>query len=233
MIELTIQGLSSEADGKAQVVWLAGPEADLMLPIVVDSAEAAAIYASMGQDIGVPLPHDTVAALLEHFGAIVVEARLSTENGTGLRAELVFEAGAQFTSPARPGDAVAIAQRYGAPILLDEEALQRLGYQVEQRADGLYVAQKRHGADDESSWQPPTQQQIESAVDELLQSDVIEPPPPSAPGPGHDTAPDADEIGQLQAAMDAAAEREDFERAAELRARLAAARRRRGPSWDD
>lgn len=104
------------------VLLLRESDGHRLLPIWIGAVEATAIaFAQQEVEPPRPLTHDLLCQVLtefEHELQCVAITRL--EDGV-FYAELQFTDGTSLS--ARPSDAIAIALRVGAPVLVDEEVL--------------------------------------------------------------------------------------------------------------
>ena len=125
MIEMMVQGLSTEPRTNATIRWLRERRGDIVLPLLIEDTEALSIYTTLAHCPRVrPLAHDLIKSILEHFHASVAEADLTELRDGLLHAEIVLEsAQGSYHLPAQPYDAIALALRSGAPIYLSETVL--------------------------------------------------------------------------------------------------------------
>lgn len=108
---------------------------ELILPIWIGPNEAAAIaMALQGVAPPRPLTHDLFAATLERLGVPLRQVRITRlEEGT-FYGELVLGTDADTVVDARPSDAIALALRVGATILVAQDVLAEAGVPVEQES---------------------------------------------------------------------------------------------------
>lgn len=124
LVEVEVRGLGTDESSGTTVIVL-GHE-DALLPMVIGLAEAASISKALGQtDLPRPVAHDLLAEVLEISGAELEQVEvLELRDGTYF-AVLVLELadGRVERVDARPSDAIALALRTGAPILVNEHLL--------------------------------------------------------------------------------------------------------------
>ncbi|MCS6913685.1 MAG: bifunctional nuclease family protein [Myxococcales bacterium] len=92
----------------------------------VGLGDAQALRAGLGEvQLTRPLPHDLTVAALRIGGTELVHVEITGPEPGGYQAELVLRdaAGQVHRVPARPVDAVALALRTGAPVVITREAL--------------------------------------------------------------------------------------------------------------
>ena len=124
MLEVEVRGLGTDESSGATVLVLGDGEA--VLPMVIGLAEAASISKALGQtDLPRPVAHDLLAEFLDVSDSSlqrveVVDLREGTYYAV-LVVELADESVVRVDS--RPSDAIALALRTGAPILVSEHLL--------------------------------------------------------------------------------------------------------------
>lgn len=126
MIEMRIVGVRVEMPTQQPILMLTEAAGPRSLPILIGSAEAAAI--AMHQQ-GVrpprPLTHDLLGNVISALGRSVVQVRVVEFREGTFFGELVFDDGT--TVSARPSDAVALAVRVEIPVFVSEEVLAEAG----------------------------------------------------------------------------------------------------------
>jgi uncharacterized protein len=106
---------------------------DKAIPVFVESLVAHSIREALaGQTPARPLSHDLMHTILESLDAKVTQAVITLKNGTFYGALTIEVAGKPRVFDSRSSDAIALAIRFKAPILLDQSLLDSIG--VEQRA---------------------------------------------------------------------------------------------------
>jgi bifunctional DNase/RNase len=132
MIEMHIQGVTTDKKTQLQIAWLEGVKGSVMFPVVVGGLEALSISSTIHrQPLKRPNAHDLMESILDHFDARVERVEITEISQGLLRANVVVEAnGDQRELGARASDAVALAAKYQAPIFLSERVLARVGYAV-------------------------------------------------------------------------------------------------------
>lgn len=127
MTAVTVRGITMTEAGF--VVLLESSPAGLALPIAIGSGEAQAILFELnGMEFPRPLTHDLFRNVLAELGAALAKVEI-----TELRDETFFAVlhldgpGGRVTVDARPSDALALALRCGAKILVAEAVLEKAG----------------------------------------------------------------------------------------------------------
>lgn len=128
MIRMRLDDIAVSGEGK-QFLLLLRPEDESdtrVLPIVIDAMQALAIAAGRNGDRPErPLTHDLILSILEVMGASVVQVDITDLTDGTFYAMLSLErGGVRFDVDARPSDALAVAVRAGAPILVAEHVLE-------------------------------------------------------------------------------------------------------------
>ncbi len=124
-IQMEVKGLMLDPISDAPIVVLRDVDGSRFLPIWIGVPEANAI-ALMLEDVKVPRPmtHDLYVSTLHSLGATVinVEVHNLVKNTFYARINLDMEDATKVID-SRPSDAIAIALRAGAPILVSETVL--------------------------------------------------------------------------------------------------------------
>lgn len=120
-------GVHVEATSGAPVLLLREQdEPHRLLPIFVGGTEAASIAVALsGQSPPRPLAHDVMASLVEELAGHVdaVEVTAQDSDGSFHAAISLRGPGGSHRLDTRPSDAIALAVRVGAPLLVSDEVL--------------------------------------------------------------------------------------------------------------
>jgi bifunctional DNase/RNase len=131
MKEVDVLGLQLEPTHNLPVVVLGEQdEPKRLLAMVIGPAEASAIaLAIAGAEPSRPLTHDLLVSLIRTVGAEVRGAEIIEQRDGSFLAEVVVTdaAGSDQRVDARPSDAIAVALRVGAPVLVHERVLEDAG----------------------------------------------------------------------------------------------------------
>lgn len=156
-----------------------------MVALIIGSPEAQSIAIFLeGPELERPLTHDLVCNLLLERSLDIDYIIIDDTNETTYYASIVFSDG--FTLDARPSDAISIAIRIGAPILIMNDIVERMHFDYT-GIKGVEEAQKEPEKKKRGRKKKETQQQEEF------------------------------DMSSLQKELDDAIEKEDYERAANLR----------------
>ena len=130
MIAMDVLGVQSVLPSDTPVVLLRESNGERMLPIFIGLPEAKAIGLAMaGQDPPRPMTHDLLATLLDTFSVAVEQVVVTDLRDRTFFAEVTLRGpvGIEVVS-ARPSDAIALAVRTGAPVLVAEEVVDEAGF---------------------------------------------------------------------------------------------------------
>jgi len=83
-----------------------------------------------------PLTHDLFVATLEQIGAPLTSVRITRLEDGVFYGELVLGERGATVVDARPSDAIALALRAGAPVLVADEVMVEAGVPVDDQAPG-------------------------------------------------------------------------------------------------
>ena len=138
MIEMRIQGVTTDEKTQLQIAWLEGVGSNVMFPIVVGGLEALSISSSLDRHpLKRPNAHDLMETFMDHADARVSEVRITEIAEGRVKAEVFLEtAGVATQLGARASDAVALAAKYEAPIFLSEQVLAKVGFVINKSSQG-------------------------------------------------------------------------------------------------
>jgi uncharacterized protein len=125
MIEMNIKGLMVDPITNMPIIILRDPEGDKVLPIWVGVFEANAIALQI-ENIQTPRPmtHDLLRNVIQDLQANVEKVVVYDLKENTFYAMIHLQTSAGIvTIDARPSDAIALALRTRAPILVDEKVI--------------------------------------------------------------------------------------------------------------
>ena len=136
MLEMRVFGLTIDPQSKTPIVVLREASGDAVLPVWVGAMEAMAISLVLNNEsLPRPLTHDLFLMTLKAFKAELRRVEINDLREGTFYAVLVLSGPEGRTRvDCRPSDAIALAMRAGAPILVEEEVL-RLSAEEQQRAE--------------------------------------------------------------------------------------------------
>ena len=128
--EMEIESLRRSLKSDQWTVNLKEKGAERYLAIWVDPAQADAIAVKLqGISVSRPLTHDLLVQLLRLWGASVDSIIIcDLKNNTYYAKILLHVDAGQMELDSRPSDALAMAVRVGAPILVEEMVLQKAAF---------------------------------------------------------------------------------------------------------
>ncbi|HVA70687.1 MAG TPA: bifunctional nuclease family protein [Acidimicrobiales bacterium] len=125
MIEVVLRAVRVDVGTSTPLLLLEEVGGERVLPIYIGAPEAAAIaYALQGVVSPRPMSHDLLGQVVSALGAKLfsVEVTELVDNTYFANLRLV-RSGEEIIVSARPSDAVALALRVGAPILISDDLM--------------------------------------------------------------------------------------------------------------
>ena len=125
-MEMWIAGVTVDPVTKSPIVILRDKESRLALPIWVGALEANAIVVTIERmELARPMTHDLMRALLESTNTNLRMIEITDIKDNTYYALLHLEQGnMRFTLDSRPSDAIAIALRCRAPIMISSKVVE-------------------------------------------------------------------------------------------------------------
>ena len=206
MVEMKVQGLTTDPGTHLQIVWLQSSRDDATLPILVGGTEAASIQSSLSEKATErPLTHDLIGTVFEHFDARLQEVQIVEFREGTLYAQLVLESSEGWVHfDSRPSDAIALALKYAVPIYLADEILSQAGHAVKESDSGGVLQVEGQV---ERSLMP--KEAVKSAIDALMKE--------MRAGEGHSVGGLRGRLRDLEASLAQSVRLERYEEAARIR----------------
>ena len=157
MKHVDLAGLGMEASSGTPIVLLREhDEPHRVLPIFVGGSEAIAIAAAAtGEAPPRPLTHDLTADLLRRLGARIDAVEVTAVADGTYYAEITLDSATGMQRvDARPSDAIALALRFGATLLVSDAVLDEAATVVLEEGEGG------------ESIEPPAEPMDPAAIDE-------------------------------------------------------------------
>ncbi|HWS15846.1 MAG TPA: bifunctional nuclease family protein [Candidatus Methylomirabilis sp.] len=122
---MTVAGVTVDPVTKSPIVVLRDREGGSVVPIWIGILEANAIAVALGgMEMPRPMTHDLMKSILDATGSRLLSVEISEIRDNTYFALLHIQGiGGTLRIDARPSDAIAIALRCGAPILVSETVL--------------------------------------------------------------------------------------------------------------
>ncbi len=122
----------SQTQSGAYALILIEENGERRIPIIIGGFEAQAIVIKLENlDPPRPLTHDLFKKLADQFNIIVSEVMIHKLEEGVFFAKLICSSGeSEYTIDSRTSDAVAIALRFGCPIFIAEEILDKAGITI-------------------------------------------------------------------------------------------------------
>ncbi|HEY1825624.1 MAG TPA: bifunctional nuclease family protein [Acidimicrobiales bacterium] len=129
MIEVVLRAVRVDVGSSTPLLLLEEVGGERVLPIFIGAPEAAAIaYALQGVQAPRPMSHDLMGHVIQALGAQVFSVEIVELLDNTFYANLrLVRSGNEVTVSARPSDAVALALRVGAPILVSDDLMDAEG----------------------------------------------------------------------------------------------------------
>jgi bifunctional DNase/RNase len=127
MVEVTIDSVRVSLMSQHRVVVLKEVEGERFLPIWIGPFEADAITIELqGVEVARPLTHDLLKSMVTLLGAEVLRVVISDLANDTFYARIVLDVeGDELEVDSRPSDAIALAVRCSAPVLVSEQVMDR------------------------------------------------------------------------------------------------------------
>lgn len=130
--------------GNDFVILLRSPEDRRALPIAIGHLEAQSIAIKLNDiEFPRPLTHDLLKSVLETLGCQLVQVEVCDLRDDTFFAKLILQDhDTRRVIDSRPSDAIALALRFGAPILVDERVMEQAGVAFTEDQEGMMGTQQ-------------------------------------------------------------------------------------------
>ena len=125
MVEVILRAVRVDVGTATPLLLLEEVGGSRVLSIFVGAPEATAIaYALQNVDTPRPMSHDLLGNVISALGAQLFSVEITNLEDNTFYANLrIVRSGSEIEVSARPSDAVALALRVGAPILVNDELM--------------------------------------------------------------------------------------------------------------
>ncbi len=127
-VKLKVMGMSySQTQSGAYALLLIEENGDRRIPIIIGGFEAQAIVIKLENlEPPRPLTHDLFKKFADQFGIVVTEVMIhKLEEGVFFSRLVCSNGSSEYSIDSRTSDAVAIALRFGCPIYIAEDILEK------------------------------------------------------------------------------------------------------------
>lgn len=153
--EMIVAGLVLDPSSNAPIVILKDTKSDICLPIWIGLAEATAIASALKKvQVARPMTHDLLKSCIDSLGGKVIKIVVSGLRENTFLASIEISVGERLeVIDARPSDAIALAVRAEAPILVVAEVLAQAQVTMvpvasgEGQSDELELVEAKEGGD--------------------------------------------------------------------------------------
>jgi bifunctional DNase/RNase len=158
MIETIVESIRVNLVTQNRVVFLKEVHGERHLPIWIGDFEAQAIAMELqGVASPRPLPYDLIKSIIGDVDGKVERVLVTDLSQDVFYARIVIRMPNRTVEvDSRPSDAIAVAVRTGAPILVDESVMERAGVSLDGEGD----------ADEDVPSAPSLERDVSSTVDE-------------------------------------------------------------------
>lgn len=146
MVPVEVVGVRTHLADDEIVVLLLDPDASLLVPILIGPSEASAIASAQAGIVPPrPMTHDLLRNALVAAGVPVDRVEINRLEDGVFHAALVLASGRHVD--ARASDAIAVALRFGCPVLCSAEVVALAGIEVRPAANEDDISQFREFLD--------------------------------------------------------------------------------------
>jgi len=141
MVEVMLRTVRMDASSGTPVLLLEEVHGPRALAVFIGGPEAAAIaYALEGVQTPRPMTHDLLASTIMALGARLLTVEIVEQRDSSYIALLrLARDGAEVTVDTRPSDAIALALRQSAPILVDDKVMEECSFDTTEEEESEEV----------------------------------------------------------------------------------------------
>lgn len=177
-IKLKVMGISySQTQSGAYALLLIEENGERRIPIIIGGFEAQAIVIKLENlDPPRPLTHDLFKMFADQFSISVIEVMIyKLEEGVFFSRLVCSNGGKEYPIDSRTSDAVALALRFGCPIYIAEDILERAQITNTPSETDTGQAENPLGKDDKSSkYGTYTDEELFKMIDEAVKTEDYE-----------------------------------------------------------
>jgi bifunctional DNase/RNase len=122
-------GITIDPTGSQPILLLKTAEDNRFLPVSVGQGEAMAILSKLeGREPARPMTHDLIIGMLAELDAEIVRVTVTElRDNTFYAAITILQDGSEIEIDSRPSDAIALAVRARAPVLVEDRVFDKSG----------------------------------------------------------------------------------------------------------
>jgi hypothetical protein len=177
-IKLKVMGISySQTQSGAYALLLIEENGERRIPIIIGGFEAQAIVIKLENlEPPRPLTHDLFKKLADQFNIVVIEVMIyKLEEGVFFSKLICNNGEKEYSIDSRTSDAVAIALRFGCPIYITEEILEKAQLTNTPSDSGLASpAENVSQAELDSKYESNTDEELYKMIDEAVKKEDYE-----------------------------------------------------------
>lgn len=177
-VKLKVMGISySQTQSGAYALILLEENGDRRIPIIIGGFEAQAIVIKLENlDPPRPLTHDLFKKFADEFGIYVTEVMIyKLEEGVFFSKLICNNGEKEYSIDSRTSDAVALALRFGCPIFITEEILDKAGITINPTDTDLsQTVEEDTPGQPGSKYDSYTDEELVKIIDESVKSEDYE-----------------------------------------------------------
>jgi len=177
-IKLKVMGISySQTQSGAYALLLIEENGERRIPIIIGGFEAQAIVIKLENlEPPRPLTHDLFKKLADTFNIVVSEVMIyKLEDGVFFSKLTCNNGEKEYSIDSRTSDAVAIALRFGCPIYITEEILEKAQLTNSPSDSVLTTTAENSGqAEPDSKYESNTDEELYKMIDEAVKKENYE-----------------------------------------------------------
>jgi uncharacterized protein len=178
-VKLKVMGISySQTQSGAYALILIEENGDRRIPIIIGGFEAQAIVIKLENlEPPRPLTHDLFKKFADEFNISVSEVMIyKLEEGVFFSKLVCNNGEKEYSIDSRTSDAVALALRFGCPIFITEEILNKAGITVNPSDTEIESANdvENYFDSDKSKYDTYTDEELYKMIDEAIKTEDYE-----------------------------------------------------------
>jgi bifunctional DNase/RNase len=178
-IRLKVMGISySQTQSGAYALILIEENGERRIPIIIGGFEAQAIVIKLENlDPPRPLTHDLFKKFADEFNISIIEVMIyKLEEGVFFSTLVCNNGEKEYSIDSRTSDAVAIALRFGCPIYITEEILEKAGITINPTEAELSTADAVEGLleSESTKYDTYTDEELYKIIDESVKTEDYE-----------------------------------------------------------